>query len=201
MPEVYGIDSFKGNFAGGARGTLFEVHLNMPADLITGEEKGERLTFHCKAGSLPASSVAEIVVPFRGRDLKISGKRTFENWSMTVINDQDMQLRAAFEKWSHAMTEHGVFIANEAIQSTEQGRPGFASYMCDFEVCQLDQRHEHIRTYTIVGAWPTSIAAITLGSGEEGIEEFEVSLAYQYWEAQGLSNQEIIRDQVGDFGI
>lgn len=189
---VHGIDSFKGSFQGGARGTLFDVTLTPPVEANSGTE-ASRLKFHCKGASLPASSVAEILVPFRGRDLKINGKRTFENWNMTVINDQDMKLRAMFEKWSHAMTEHGVFVANEAYtglgSSTAGGKAkGFAGYMCDLNVTQLDMRHDPVRKYTIVGAWPTNVAAITLGSGEEGIEEFEVSLAYQYWQSTGSGN-------------
>jgi len=171
MAGVYGIDSFKANFAGGARGALFRVDMDWP-----GATDASRLEFHCKGASLPASTVETIPVPFRGRDLKISGKRTFENWQITVINDQDMAIRSQMESWSHKMTEHGVFY------SEYEGIGSFADYMVDAKITQLDMQHQDIRSYTMIGCWPTSISAITVGSGEDGIEEFTVDLAYQYWE-------------------
>ena len=48
------------------------------------------------------STVGMINVPFRGRELKVAGERTFENWVVTVINDEDFKLRTAFEKWANA---------------------------------------------------------------------------------------------------
>ena len=50
------------------------------------------------AAALPASNVAAIEVPFRGRTLKVAGDRTFDTWTVTIINDEDFKLRSAFEQ-------------------------------------------------------------------------------------------------------
>lgn len=183
-----GIDGFKGNFQGGARGTLFEVVLSWPTEItsIATENLNEKLKFLCKGAALPASSIAELAIPYRGRDFKIAGKRTFENWQITVINDHPLDLRASFEAWSFAASEHGVFVPNAAYNNSNPG--AFAGYMTDLQVHQLNHQHEHADVlndgdmYSIIGAWPTNISAITLGSGEEGIEEFTVDFVYQYWQ-------------------
>jgi hypothetical protein len=40
-----------------------------------------------------------IEVPFRGRRIKVPGDRTFADWTVTVINDEDQAMRKAFSNW------------------------------------------------------------------------------------------------------
>lgn len=193
MPQQpLGIDKFKANFAGGSRGSLFKVSFPKWPEIVSDSNK--RLEFHCKASSLPASTVGEIPVPYRGRDLKIFGKRTFEDWQITVINDQDMDVRASFELWSHKMTEHGVFYNDYGPAPYNKGQ--FAGYMVNADIEQLDMQHKTVRTYNMVGCWPKSISSITVSADEDSIEEFTVDLTYQYW--QVITNKSQIKDKDTD---
>ena len=74
----------------------------------------------CKAAQLPASNIAEIPVPFRGRVLKVAGDRTFDPWTITVINDTDFKIRTAFEKWMNGINKHddnsGIVTPSQIIR-------------------------------------------------------------------------------------
>jgi len=168
-----GISQFKGKFEGGARSNLFKVKIGTPTGVTI---EGEQLEFLVKSTTLPASTVEVLNVPFRGRDLKIAGKRSFEPWSVTVINDQNFDLRTAFETWSANMSYHDVNSSKYDLNND--------SYLQDAQVYQLAHKggdHVNAYSYTFVGLWPSSIAAIPLESEGENIEEFAVEFQYQYW--------------------
>ena len=100
------ITDFKSKLSGGgARPNLFEVELAFPGAVGVDNDTLQRARFLVKAAALPASTVAPIDVPFRGRILKIAGDRTFETWTITVINDVDFSIRSAFEKWMNTINK------------------------------------------------------------------------------------------------
>ena len=103
------IDAFKSKLVGGgARPNLFEVELQWPSFLTSeiDDDTQEMARFMVKAANLPASNITPIDVPFRGRNLKIAGDRTFDVWTITIINDTDFKLRNAFEIWMNGMNKH-----------------------------------------------------------------------------------------------
>ena len=80
---------------GGARPNLFQVDLtSFPGSDDTNYDS-DSFSVLCKAAQLPASNVASIDVPFRGRIFKVAGDRTFDTWTVTVINDNDFVIRTA----------------------------------------------------------------------------------------------------------
>ena len=98
------ITDFKSKLTGGgARPNLFEVELAFPSAVGVDNDTLQKARFLVKAAALPASTVAPIDVPFRGRILKIAGDRTFETWTIKVINDTDFSIRSAFEKWMNTI--------------------------------------------------------------------------------------------------
>jgi hypothetical protein len=167
-----GVDDFKSKLiGGGARPNLFKAIVNFPA--YAGGDT-ELTSFMCKGAQLPASVIAQLDVPFRGRQLKIAGDRTFENWSITVINDTGMEIRNAMERWMNGMNEH--------VNNTGLSNP--TDYQADMAVEQLDKAGNVTKTYTIRGAYPVNVSAIDLScDSNDAIEEFTVELAYQYWES------------------
>lgn len=169
------IDDFKARLTGGgARPNLFKVVCNFPGGGPT-----ELASFMIKGASLPASNIAPIEVPFRGRKLKIAGDRTFEPWTITVINDNNMAIRRAFESWMGGINAHA---ANSGATT-----PG--AYMADMEVQQLDRTGGIIATYYFRGAFPTAVSAIDLNfETNDAVEDFTVELSYQYWEVGGSSS-------------
>ena len=95
-PPLRTITDFKSKMAGGgARPNLFEVELVFPDPIAIENDVKEKSRFLVKAALLPASNITPIEVNFRGRILKIAGDRTFDTWTVTVINDVDFSFRSA----------------------------------------------------------------------------------------------------------
>ena len=166
------VDDFKAKLiGGGARPNLFRATVNFPA--YAGGNT-ELTSFLVKGAQLPGSTIAQIDVPYRGRQLKIAGDRTFENWTITVLNDAAMDVRNAFERWMNGMNEH---TENVGISTP-------TDYQVDMTIDQLDKADNVAKSYTIRGAFPVNVAAIDLSfDSNDAIEEFTVELAYQYWES------------------
>ena len=192
MADTRTLSQFKNRLAGGgARSNLFEVLIpSFPAALgdrvwRTGSgRESETFSFLAKAAQLPASTMAEVPVPFRGRTLKVAGDRTFEPWTVTIINDEDFQLRTAFETWMNTMSK-----LNDATGVTNP-----ASYMTDAYVTQLGRgrvanstrntggQSSELRTYKFFDIFPTEVSAIELSyDNSDQIEEFTVTFQVQYF--------------------
>ena len=174
QPAFRTISDFKGKLTGGgARANLFEVVLNWPTLLAPDNEVRNKARFMVKGANLPASNVAQIEVPFRGRVLKIAGDRTFDSWTVTVINDTDFAIRSAFERWSNTI--------NRLSDNTGLTNP--ADYQADAYVYQLDRDGSTLRSYRFYDTFPTQVGPIELSYDAQGIQEFTVELQVQYWEA------------------
>ena len=191
MAQTKTLSNFKSRLAGGgARNNLFEVTLpSFPgaASDFWGEGENEsntKMSFLCKAAVLPASNVPEIPVAFRGRILKVAGDRTFDPWTVTIINDEDFGLRTSFEAWMNKLSK-----LNDATGVTNP-----TSYMTNAYVKQLGRGSKRfseenvggessvLRTYKFYDIWPTNVSAIQLSYDTEGtIEEFDVTFAVQYF--------------------
>ena len=169
---ILGVDDMKAKLVGGgARPNLFKVTMGFPS-YVTADVS--LASYMCKAASLPASTIAPIMVPFRGRQLQIAGDRTFEAWNITVINDTDFNVRNSFEEWMNGINQHEL--------NTGLTQP--SSYMADMIVEQLDKDGTVKKKYDIRGTFPTSLGAIEVAYTDENtIEEFTVELQVQYWES------------------
>ena len=168
------ISDFKAKLAGGgARNNQFKVTMPFPGYSQVGGEI-EDLAFLCTATNIPAMNVAEVPVNFRGRPIYIAGDRSFDTWPITVLNDTDFKLRNAFERWQNGINN----------MSDNEGLTNPADYQVDAFVDQLDRNGATIKSYTLRGAHPTSIAAIALDyETNNAIETFDVTFQYQYFES------------------
>jgi len=169
------ISDFKSRLSGGgARPNLFEVELAFPDAVAINNDILQKARFLVKAAALPASTIAPIDVPFRGRILKIAGDRTFETWTITVINDTDFAIRSAFEKWMNTI--------NKMSDATGVVDP--EAYQKDATVKQLDRDGSVLRSYKFWDIFPTNISTIDLSyETTDTLEEFTVELQVQWWEA------------------
>ena len=160
---------------GGVRPNLFEVR--MDASNLTqfmGGVPAENLAFMCKAAALPAQNVASIDVPFRGRQFKVAGDRTIDNWTITVINDENFAIRNAMERWSQSIVD----------LATNQGQIAPTNYMSSADVFQYSRQKGDgesvgvLKQYKFVDIFPITVGDIAL-SYESGdtIEEFDVEFA------------------------
>ena len=167
------IADFKSKLAGGgARPNQFKVTCPFPGYSQVGGEI-EIMSFLCSGAELPASTVSNVTIDFRGRAINFAGEREYAAMGLTIINDTDFKLRNAFERWQNGINNH----------TDNEGLTNPADYMVDVFVDQLDRNGETIKSYTLRSAYPDSVGNITLGYGETEIETFEVSLTYQYFES------------------
>ena len=173
---ILGIDDFKSKLAGGgARPSLFKATVNFPTFV---DANVELTSFLCKQASIPGSTVGSIEVGFRGRKLKMAGDRTFENLSLTIINDAEYDVRKSFEQWMNGINGH----------QENTGLVDLNEYSSDVVVEQLRKDGTTSKRYDYRGCFPLSVAAIDLNYGTaDAIEEFTVELAVQYWESDTTS--------------
>ena len=188
-PSLRTLNDFKNRISGGgARPNLFECELNFPDAALDGgtlNDISDKTRFLVKAASLPGSTINVIDIPFRGRNLKIAGDRTFDPWTITVINDIDFTVRNAFERWMNYMNKHednsgeldpGLYQKDMKVY--QLGKAGMNSDMSTFGDMQV------LKAYQFYGTFPTSISAIDLSYDQaDTIEEFTVDLQVQWWDA------------------
>ena len=183
------LSTFKTYLAGGgARANQFRIHMNWPVGIsgttaahITGDAT-TALKYLCSATSLPGMTLGEVTVPFRGRNLYMAGDRTFEAWTITVLNDTDFKIRNAYETWINyinAMTDNS-------------GTDAPAAYTATAHVYQLNRAGGRIKTYSFQGLWPTTISNIDVSAEtNDAIETFDVTLRYNYWEATATDGETV----------
>ena len=188
-PSLRTLNDFKNRISGGgARPNLFECELNFPDAALgdgTSNDISDKTRFLVKAAQLPASTINVIDIPFRGRNLKIAGDRTFDPWTITVINDIDFTVRNAFERWMNYMNKHednsgeldpGLYQKDMKVY--QLGKAGMNPNMSTFGDMQV------LKAYQFYGTFPTSISAIDLSYDQaDTIEEFTVDLQVQWWDA------------------
>ena len=173
------IDDFKANLiGGGARANQFRVTITPPHGIAIGLDV-RRASFLVKGSNLPASTLGEIAVPFRGRNIYVSGDRPApDTWTTTFYNDTDFMVRNAMERWHNGIND----FANNT------GAVNSADYQTDLFVEQLDRDDTILKTYIFRAAYPLTIAAIDLSTAEATeIETFEVTWRYQHYEPSGVS--------------
>jgi len=160
---------------GGARASLFQVQITNPAN-GAGDIK---VPFMVKAAQIPASSLGQIEVPYFGRKIKIAGDRTFAEWTVTVINDEDFLIRNAMEQWMNSINSHAGNIR-------EFGSASPLLYKSNAQITQFSKTGVPIREYTFNGMFPTEVSTIEMAwETTDAIEEFTVTFQYDFWEVTG----------------
>lgn len=199
------IDKFKNALRGsGARSNLFEVSFGNADGLPSGtffESLGGNFSnddlMLIKAAQLPASTITEIPVPFRGRTLKIAGDRTFDPWTITIINDIDFKWRVFFERWMNAITkisdgsgetriDNEGYMQDMVVSQLTRGPSGSTSVssLLNSRGAENTNNIDILRSYKLYGVFPTNVSTIDLSyNNENEIEEFTVDLQVQWWEA------------------
>ena len=162
------IAEFKSQFQGGVRPNQFRVFMSKgPNGIGT-----KNFSFLGKAASIPASTIGNVDVPYRGRQLKVPGDRTFEDWTLTVFNDGEWSARSYFEKWMQVLQGHRTPV--RSVSATD--------VYGNAVVQQLSRTGNAIATYTMEDIYPTNVAAIDLGfDTNDSVEEFQVTFAVNNW--------------------
>lgn len=168
------ISDFKSQFPnGGARPNHFRCYLTTPGNtLINGIE------FLAKATTLPASTVEDISVYYRGRAVHFAGERTFAPWSVQIINEDDFRVRNIFEQWHEDVQNYT--LTNGIKQP--------ARYTTQMYVIQLDRNDQPLKDYTFVNIYPINVGDIQLSFDVPNqIEEFSVDFVYDYFKPSNIT--------------
>lgn len=169
------VNNFIANFqGGGARPNLYNVIVTFPPSLPAGLAS-RKASFTCKAASLPGSNMGMAQVPFMGRQVKLAGDKTFDDWTITIVNDTDFAVRDTFERWMDYINGH---VSNVSFPGW--GNP--TNYFASAQVIQLDREDRAIKSYSMDAIFPLNVSEIQLGFDQNDvIEEFSVTLAVNYW--------------------
>jgi len=170
---AFNINEFKsrGLTKGGVRPSLFQVQINPNI----GEDSValDKFTFTCRASEVPAATIESVNVPYFGRQIKLAGDRTFGDWSVTVMNDEDYVVRNMFEDWSNKINQ---LVGNVKIL------PGNSYKFTDALVTQFSKDGGVIRAYNFVGIFPVQVSNMALDwDNTNAIQTFDVTFAYDYW--------------------
>jgi hypothetical protein len=172
---AFNVNSFRNQMKrDGARPNLFEVNLLTEKLRGFSQDGMKEFQFFCKSAQLPGSTLGVVNVPYFGREVKFAGNRTFADWTVTIINDENFLIRNFFERWMNAINSHA---GNTRALLTPE------SYTCDGVVLQYTKSGVPAENYQFVGMFPTDISAIDLDWGSnDSIEEFTVNFTYQFWQ-------------------
>lgn len=171
---AFNINEFKSELTGGgARPTLFQCQITNP--IVPAADF--KVPFMVRAAGLPASELGSYQVPYFGRQVKYAGDRTFADWTVTIINDEDFLIRNAMEAWSNSIAAHD---ANTRTLPQDYKSNGL--------ITQYSKDGSPLRTYVFEGMFPISISEIAMDwSSTDQIEEFTVTFQYDFWRVEGAT--------------
>lgn len=171
---AFNINEFKSQLTGGgARPSLFQVQIFNPVN----PEADFKIPFMVRAAGIPASTVGSVTTQYFGRQIKYAGDRTFDDWTVTIINDEDFLIRNAMEAWTNAINSH-----DSNLRALPQ------DYKSNGIITQFSKDGKPIRTYVFEGLHPISVSDIGMDwSTTDAIEEFTVTFQYDFWRVEGTT--------------
>ena len=181
---AFTIDKFRTNALakGGARANLFDVTIAGSGATTNLAGGVAQFKFACKAANIPAMAVGVVEVPYFGRVVKVPGNKTFDNWSVTIINDEGFAIRNGIEKWVASMGTHIGNVQSAASAKLASGLYGNATVVHYGKTGDTSV----LATYNFVNIFPVSVSEIALGwDSNDAVEEFTVEFAYDYWTHAG----------------
>lgn len=180
---AFNVSTFRSKMAfDGARPNLFKVLMTGPAINSRANPEAD-FEFFARATSIPGSTIGTVTVPYMGREIKLAGNRTFADWTVTIINDENFSYRGVFEEWMDSINFHEnnyrQGTGNSVDYTTSQ------AYVQQLTKSGPPAAPRIIRQYQFYNMFPIDISEITLDWGDnDSVEEFTVTFAYDYWKTQ-----------------
>ena len=178
MPSLSGFTSALHD--GGARANQFTVTLS-GGGASGAALQGNQFSFLCRSAQIPALTIGEVAVPYRGRTIYLAGDRTYDAWTVTIYNDRAYSVRSVLENWMDDMSDIGGTSKSNTLSS--------AAYYGQAQVMQLDRSNNPIRVYMLHGLWPTTLDAIDLSyDANDAVEEFGATFRFNWLSIGGFGN-------------
>ena len=188
---AFSVTSFKTNLAkggGGARPSLYKVDINAPSGVGSFSTNSNLLV---KAAAIPAANIAPLTTNFMGRAYKLAGFRTFDNWSVTVINDENMEARQTIMEWMNRMAGRMTGVRS-VLYGQQTDSAGNRKNESNAVVTQLSVDGSEVQKWNIFNMWPTELGEIALDWSSDALEEYTVSFCYDYWSHGTTSDSEYV---------
>ena len=174
------VSEFKSNLAaggGGARPALFKVTITHSSDTDLAFD-----SLLVKAASIPPANIAPLAVNYAGRAYKWSGFRTYDNWTVTVLNDEDFAIRNKMMEWMRIISGGLDGERANGFGSPVVGTGASAKYYDgNATVKQLGADGDVKQVYKFYNLWPTELAEIPVDWSSDMIQEYTIGFAYDYW--------------------
>ena len=188
--QAIGVDEFIQNFDGGAKPNLYRVEIpqiplmtSIPNELqgpADGESGKNSFQFFARSTVLPASTLGEMIAPYMGRQIKVPGDRTFEDWTTTILADEAQQVRAMLEGWNATVLnkyEENTPNKNDTYSSEDAGWKSLTA-----QFIQLNRMGNPTREYTMRHIFPKEVGSVDVAyDNNDTIQEFTVTWAYSYF--------------------
>ena len=165
MPR-FDIDSYRGNFQGGARAYLF-YHKPVFPTSIGGDT--DMATYLVRSTSLPETSIDEITLAWQGFDFKVAGKYTYADWTVTFNCDAEANIQKHYHNWLSLIHDPTTTMYASPV-----------NYMVDQQVELLGITGEAITKYKLFACWPKMVGNATLDYTQNDVVQFDVTFAYLY---------------------
>jgi len=180
---AFDVSTFKSKMTNdGLRPNLFEVSITSSDDGgASWNPSGTQFSFFCRAASIPGSTIGTVIVPYFGREVKFAGNRTFGDVTLTIINDENLAVREAFEYWMEALNAN----MENTRMAAARGDAGGPQYFATTTISPLSKFDgAKLVNYTLEKSFPTDLSEITLDWGDnDSVAEFTVTMAYDYYHA------------------
>ena len=194
---AFAVTDFKTNLAtggGGARPSLYTIDINGPTTTLSFSGSSNILV---KAAAIPASTLAPLTVNYMGRAYKTPGFRTFDTWTVTVLNDEDMAARGQIIKW---MQKIGGALRGSRSDLFGGAADTLAQHEGDATITQMGKDGRPKQSWKVHQMWPTELGEIALDWSSDAIEEYTVAFAFDYWShGTGTSTNNATAPQAPNF--
>ena len=157
-----------------ARPNLFEVN-------VTGKAINNALVpFMAMIATIPPSTMGVVEVPYFGRQVKVPGNRTFDNLSITILNDENFSIRNKIEEWMAQMNSHVGNVQTGALADlTTNTTVSIKHY-------GVAGGNDSLGEWKFVNCFPVALGEIALDWGSnDTVEEYTVDWEYDYWTHAG----------------
>jgi hypothetical protein len=187
---AFNLNGFRSNLKfDGARPNLFEVSMTPPGFAggpgFSGNvlESTNPFSFLCNAAQLPGSTIGIAPTYYFGREVKLAGNRTFADWTVTILNDEDFIIRNMMEKWMDGLGSNATNLRSGNARNLSE-YSAFADVKQYGKIATGRDSGTVIKSYRLAGMFPIDISPIDLAwSSNDQLEEFQVTFALQHWES------------------
>ncbi|HIE77277.1 MAG TPA: hypothetical protein EYP92_00360 [Candidatus Thioglobus sp.] len=129
-----------------------------------------------KAASFPAATVGVIEVPYKNRKIKVPGDRTFQDWTVTIINDEDFTVRKALMKWQEGLSSFNGPTSDLGPGANSGGTPGAHRILYIDQLARAGGSKS--KGQIQLEGWPSEVGAIDLSwETTDAVQEYTVTFS------------------------